>query len=638
MKPVLKKRHPDVRNHLHVLFALLVVSLLATTGWVFFKEANPDWKRIQKAYYREEAEKAAKALAAADGKKRELLEKRLRRLENPRFDIRQILPKNTDRVDRCITCHLDLKQLEKQHPQIERFPFEEYGCTVCHGGVGRATESERAHSTLRIPRRPLFEYLKARAEVNFPIDLFRYSASGEPIAFTGSDRCLRCHLASDPKHVARWRKLKFKPLDKVRTKLEELKGKGTVIEASRCLSCHATGYDEKTGRYEEDRVTCEDCHGPGGFYAELMAGGRAREGAELARANILKTDAESVCLNCHKPGRHSDYEGEDGPPVVTAIYLGGEPKPAVDGSALEDAWDKAPETRVPTWFLDDGSPRPGTEVFVRALYDDANLYFAFRWLDETREEKMGEWVFTSGRWQAELQWPDALALCWQASDKVEDFRQGGCAVLCHTTGRFAVFPRMATRREGAVVDEWYWNAFTAARAGHPGDGFLDNRVVFIPEGSKASPLRRAHPDLSAAHGSDASGQRVPQTVGGIPLTLNATGTKEGPFRPEFTLEGGKRVPLSSSGSASPPGTVLPLYETGSPEGGDSADVHGRASWSGGIWTLELSRALQTPSGRDVQFHPPGTNETFGLAVWDGSAGDRHQVATLVRLRFEPRKE
>jgi hypothetical protein len=437
--------------------------------------------------------------------------------------------------------------------------------------------------------------------------------------------------------VARWRKLKFKPLDKVNDKLEELKDKGTAIEASRCLSCHTTGYDEKTGRYKEDRVTCESCHGPGGFYAELMAGGRAREGAELARANILKTDAESVCLTCHAPGRHSDYEGDDGPPVVTALYLGGKAKPVPDGSALEDAWDKAPETRVSTWRLDDGPPRPGTDVFVRALYDEARIYFAFRWLDQTRQEKMGEWVFDSGRWRAELTWPDALALHWQASDKVDDFHQGGCAVLCHTSGRFAAFPRMAGRREGAVVDEWYWNAFAAPRAGRPGDGFLDNRVVFIPEGSKAPPLRQSIPDLSAAHGSDASGNRVPQTVGGIPLILNAAGTEKGPVRPEFYMEGGERVTLPA-GAESPPATVLPLYETGPPEGGDSADIRGRASWSGGIWTLELSRALQTPSGRDVQLQPPGKNETFGLAVWDGSAGDRHQVSTLVRLHFEPRKE
>jgi hypothetical protein len=369
-----------------------------------------------------------------------------------------------------------------------------------------------------------------------------------------------------------------------------------------------------------------------------MAGGRAREGAELARANILKTDAESVCLNCHKPGRHSDYEGEDGPPVVTAHYLSGESKPVVDGRAMEDAWDKAPETRVSTWRIDDGPPRAGTEVFVRALYDEANLYFAFRWLDRTRQENMGEWVFSSGRWQAELQWPDALALHWQASDKVEDFHQGGCAVLCHTTGRFAAFPRMATRREGAVVDEWYWNAFTAARAGRPGDGFLDNRVVFIPEGSKAPPLRQAHPDLSAAHGSDASGKRVPQTVGGVPLILNAAGAREEPPRPEFYMERGKRVPLQSSGGAVPPEAAVPLYGTGSPEGGDSADIAGLASWADGAWTLELSRALQTPSGRDVQLHPPGKNETFGLAVWDGSTGDRHQLSTLVRLHFEARKE
>ncbi|MEJ2168062.1 MAG: ethylbenzene dehydrogenase-related protein, partial [Desulfobacterales bacterium] len=73
-------------------------------------------------------------------------------------------------------------------------------------------------------------------------------------------------------------------------------------------------------------------------------------------------------------------------------------------------------------------------------------------------------------------------------------------------------------------------------------------------------------------------------------------------------------------------------------GGDSADISGSASWADGYWTLELGRALRTPYERDVRLDLTEKTYTFGLAVWDGAAGDRHQVATIVRLRFEPRKE
>ena len=603
---------------------------------VLWKEMNPEWKLYQKAFFLEEKKRITTAMESADEARRLKLQKRLVALHRPQYRIRQILLEDGRRADRCVICHLDLKQLEKKHPEIDRFPFEEYGCSVCHGGVGRATEKSMAHSTMRIPRRPLYEYLEARGKKTYPIDLYRYSASGEPIHYTGSQLCLRCHLSSNPRHAARWRKIKFKPLDRVRQKLKELQGQGIDLDESRCLGCHTTAFNERTGRYLEDRVTCESCHGPGGFYADLMAGGRARDGAELARANILETRSDRVCLNCHNPDRHSDYEGEDRPPILIAAYLGGKPVPAVDGRALDDAWGMALETRVSTWQLDNGPPQPGIEVFIRAVYSDTHIYFAFRWRDKIRHSRMGQWIYTGSVWRAQVDWPDALALQWQATAQVADFGQGGCAVLCHTTGRFKEFPRMATRQEGALVDEWYWSAFTAERSGRPGDGFLDHQITFIPKGSPKPALRWSLPGISAAHGSDASGGRMPETVGGIPLTLNAREREGGETPvPRFYLKGEQRVPLQGSNSSDPVEKVLSLYETGTQEGGDSADIQGKAFWSDGYWTLELSRPLRTPSKRDVQFEPSQKKNSFGLAVWDGTTGDQHQVATIIKLRFEP---
>jgi hypothetical protein len=438
--------------------------------------------------------------------------------------------------------------------------------------------------------------------------------------------------------VARWRKLKFKPLDRVRTKLKEVQKSGLKIDELRCLGCHTTGFNERTGHYLEDQVTCESCHGPGGFYAELMTGGRARDGAELARANVLETRSDRVCLNCHKPDRHKDYEGEDLPPMLIATWLDGEPVPEIDGQILENIWARVLETKVSTWQLGDGPPQPGTEISIRAVYDNTNIYFAFRWPDETRQDRMGHWILRGGRWQAEVNWPDALALHWQITEPVADFGQGGCAVLCHSTGRFREFPRMATRQEDAVVDEWYWNAFAAARAGRPGDGFLDHLVRFVSAGSRKPAFRWAQPEISAAHGSDASGKRMPETVGGISLTLNAIETEGKPPHPRFYMEEGNQVPLQLSDSGKPAVKSVPLYESGIPEEGDSANIRGRAAWSDGYWTLELSRALQTPSNRDVQIDPSEKSYSFGVAVWDGISGDQHQVATIVKLRFESKKE
>jgi cytochrome c2 len=66
-----------------------------------------------------------------------------------------------NRVDRCVTCHVaanrpgfdgpDWKEPFRTHPSLDKFvgdgsphPYTQYGCTVCHGGLDRATDFARA--------------------------------------------------------------------------------------------------------------------------------------------------------------------------------------------------------------------------------------------------------------------------------------------------------------------------------------------------------------------------------------------------------------------------------------------------------------------------------------------------------------
>ncbi len=57
--------------------------------------------------------------------------------------------------------------------------------------------------------------------------------------------------------------------------------------ANSCLECHTTGYDPVTGKFSEEGVTCEACHGP--FQPEHPMK------AEMP----VKPDA-SLCSSCHK--------------------------------------------------------------------------------------------------------------------------------------------------------------------------------------------------------------------------------------------------------------------------------------------------------------------------------------------------
>ncbi|MEE8524319.1 MAG: c-type cytochrome, partial [Thermoanaerobaculia bacterium] len=108
----------------------------------------------------------------------EKLDERLRELErgawwrrlpvaglfHPSIGIREVAPAalaGEQRIDRCVTCHLGAPRAGfegerwplawRSHPRLDLFlgeasphPYRQFGCTVCHGGEGRATGFQRA--------------------------------------------------------------------------------------------------------------------------------------------------------------------------------------------------------------------------------------------------------------------------------------------------------------------------------------------------------------------------------------------------------------------------------------------------------------------------------------------------------------
>ncbi|MFI5366153.1 MAG: c-type cytochrome [Candidatus Binatia bacterium] len=73
-------------------------------------------------------------------------------------NVQQIWLPELDRVDRCISCHVnydgsistlpDLPPLYRPHPDLPymaKHPFPSFGCTACHGGQGYALDAAGAH-------------------------------------------------------------------------------------------------------------------------------------------------------------------------------------------------------------------------------------------------------------------------------------------------------------------------------------------------------------------------------------------------------------------------------------------------------------------------------------------------------------
>ena len=126
-------------THDKLWMATFSLALLAVIGYVFWIQWTPEWSDYQ-ADFRDLVEKrfgAARADAVPTG-------------------IQQIWVKDLKRVDRCTTCHLGVewKGLEsapepfRTHRKevLDKHPISKYGCTICHGGQGYATDSAAAHA------------------------------------------------------------------------------------------------------------------------------------------------------------------------------------------------------------------------------------------------------------------------------------------------------------------------------------------------------------------------------------------------------------------------------------------------------------------------------------------------------------
>ncbi len=76
-----------------------------------------------------------------------------------------------------------------------------------------------------------------------------------------------------------------------------------------CAGCHVTGLDTRRGRWEDDGVQCEACHGPGSIHADEADGaGNNPSDRELVdiRGAIVRTPDSQICGQCHVRGQEPD--------------------------------------------------------------------------------------------------------------------------------------------------------------------------------------------------------------------------------------------------------------------------------------------------------------------------------------------
>lgn len=107
-----------------------------------------------------------------------------------------------------------------------------------------------------------------------------------------------------------------------------------------CAYCHVTGFDAERGRWQDDGVQCEACHGPASSHVELAQdAGRRPNDEELVaiRSAIYRSPDPQVCGQCHSQGTDAEQH----------------PYPAgyVPGAALSDFFQLVPEDSADHWWL-----------------------------------------------------------------------------------------------------------------------------------------------------------------------------------------------------------------------------------------------------------------------------------------------
>ena len=80
-----------------------------------------------------------------------------------RLEVHQVMLTGLQRVDRCTTCHLgvddptmkDAPEPYRYHANLGPHIPSKFGCTICHGGQGLATDKENAHGSVAFWPNPL---------------------------------------------------------------------------------------------------------------------------------------------------------------------------------------------------------------------------------------------------------------------------------------------------------------------------------------------------------------------------------------------------------------------------------------------------------------------------------------------------
>lgn len=337
----------------------------------------------------------------------------------------------------------------------------------------------------------------------------------------------------------------------------------------------------------------------------------------ITSAVILLT---TLMVSCREPGGKEDetQAAAPAPGPLTAIRV--EQGPALDGR-VDEMWDRADTIKV---TVSEGVNLPGgsTELTLKALYSEDTLYLLAQWNDPTRSHQRSPWKKEAdGSWimlvdpndqggDNNKYYEDKLSVLWDINMK--DFAEAGCALSCHSGEAGKPYGNKYTANPGELGDLWHWKSVRTGPVGQIDDQYLDSTRYDKEKAPRAG--RNNDPTTGGGYVANI-------TEDGKGPRFAARGNKPAP---PYWIMDGEKVALDEGAYAAGDEVAGVLV---APIAGDRGDISAQANWNDGVWTLEMSRRLETGSRFDVQFDDLDKVYPFGIAVFD-NAQVRHAFAAL----------
>ena len=335
------------------------------------------------------------------------------------------------------------------------------------------------------------------------------------------------------------------------------------------------------------------------------------------------------------PGLFANGSSDTKVPEGTLASITVDTAPILDGQ-VDNLWADKPgltiNTVVPGYpYFDKVYKGDKYEVTVKSVHTNSEIFFLYQWTgDNEKSVERLPWYFntTEGKWMqkpkkmADAYYPatyeDKIAIFWAIGDTFPDFKDDGCAVLCHDE-------EMSTPVEGEMLDTWHWKL---DRTG-PVNIVDDKWMTFSEEnGRKADAGTSAYKENHQTI-KDSAGNEVVVPIYWVP------GKKDYNFI--LASDPGKRkiVALNSDNNlVDEDGTVLkkedftgdaairiPSVVEVKPATGSRGDVAAFSNYDEvtKTWTVEMGRKISTGHDDDVDFSDAEHTYYFSLAVFDAAA-------------------